>query len=94
MILLAQPEQAAAQQAAVTTPPPSADAAAPTAEAAPTSAPGTGSSTRYKVKKGDCLSTIAKRHGMTWQELYKANKKAVGSNPNLIHPGLKLVIPS
>jgi LysM repeat protein len=47
----------------------------------------------YTVKKGDTLAKIAKRHGTTWQKLYKMNRTAVGSNPNLIHPGLQLKTP-
>jgi LysM repeat protein len=45
------------------------------------------------VKRGDSLSKIAAAHGTTWQKLYETNKAAVGSNPNLIHPGLKLKLP-
>ncbi len=51
--------------------------------------PSTGS---YTVKKGDTLSSIGRRFGESWQTLYKANKKVVGSNPNLILPGQKLVV--
>ena len=46
----------------------------------------------YTVKKGDTLSAIGKAHGESWQTLYAANKKVVGSNPNLILPGQKLVV--
>jgi nucleoid-associated protein YgaU len=44
----------------------------------------------YTVREGDTLSTIAARHGTTWQRLYAANKTAVGGNPDLIMPGLRL----
>ncbi|MGV9557967.1 LysM peptidoglycan-binding domain-containing protein [Streptomyces sp. NPDC003401] len=44
----------------------------------------------YTVRAGDTLSTIAARHGSTWQRLYAANKAAVGGNPDLIVPGLRL----
>ncbi len=47
----------------------------------------------YAVKSGDNLSVIAARYGLTWQQLYHANRGRVGDNPNLIHPGLKLKIP-
>lgn len=54
----------------------------------------TGSNTRwYTVKSGDTLSKIASRYGISWQTLYASNRGAVGSNPNLIHPGLRLKIP-
>ena len=51
----------------------------------------------YVVKKGDSLSAIAQRemgNGDRWPELYAANKSAIGNDPDLIHPGLELVIPS
>jgi LysM repeat protein len=45
----------------------------------------------YTVKRGDSLSKIYKSLGYkTWQDLYNANKKAIGSNPNLIYAGTKL----
>lgn len=47
----------------------------------------------YEVKSGDSLSKIAKNYtGMTWQKIYEANKDQI-KDPNLIHPGQKLVIP-
>lgn len=50
----------------------------------------------YTVKAGDSLSKIATAKNVTggWQALYAANKAAVGSNPNLIHPGLVLKLPA
>ena len=51
----------------------------------------------YTVKKGDCLWNIAQKllgKGARWQEIYKLNKKVIGSNPNLIYPGQVYVIPS
>jgi hypothetical protein len=47
----------------------------------------------YTVQKGDNLSSIAKKYGMSWQDLYSANKSAIGSNPNLIYAGTQLNIP-
>ena len=47
---------------------------------------------RYVVKKGDTLSSIAKRYGTTWQQLYEKNKRTIGSNPNLIKPGQELIV--
>lgn len=46
----------------------------------------------YTVKPGDNLSKIAASLHVSggWQHLYSLNKAAIGKNPNLIHPGLKL----
>lgn len=54
----------------------------------------------YTVVKGDCLSVIAqkvrKQYGtsVTWQEIYSWNRSIIGSNPNLIYPGQRLVVGS
>jgi LysM repeat protein len=50
----------------------------------------------YTVKTGDSLWTIAKKFyndGSKTDKIYQANKKVIGPNPNLIQPGMKLVIP-
>lgn len=50
----------------------------------------------YTVVSGDSLWKIAQKeygNGALWTQIYNANKAAVGGNPNLIHTGLKLVIP-
>jgi hypothetical protein len=50
----------------------------------------------YTVKKGDSLWKIAKNvygDGSKWRQIYDANKKVIGKNPNLIYPGQRLVIP-
>ena len=49
----------------------------------------------YIVKKGDCLASIARKMtgSSSWRDLYERNKDVVGSNPNLIYPGMKLIIP-
>lgn len=50
----------------------------------------------YTVKKGDCLWNIAKKFygkGSKYTLIYNANKKVIGSNPNLIYPGQVLKIP-
>ncbi|WP_372634408.1 5'-nucleotidase C-terminal domain-containing protein [Cohnella sp.] len=44
----------------------------------------------YVVVSGDHLTKIAKRYGTTWQTLSKLNKL---SNPNLIFPGQRLLLP-
>ena len=46
----------------------------------------------YVVKKRDNLTKIARKYKMTWQELYNKNKEIIGSNPNLIRVGQKLLI--
>ncbi|MBX9392586.1 LysM peptidoglycan-binding domain-containing M23 family metallopeptidase [Streptomyces sp. TRM72054] len=48
----------------------------------------------YSVKVGDYLSKIADEQNVSggWQRLYEDNREAVGENPSLIHPGLKLTI--
>ncbi|KMS77960.1 peptidase [Streptomyces regensis] len=48
----------------------------------------------YTVRSGDCLATIAQDQHVSggWQRLYDDNRQAVGADPGLIHPGLKLSI--
>lgn len=48
-------------------------------------------SEKYMVKKGDTLSTIARKYGTTVAKLAKAN--AI-QNPDVIHTGQLLIIPS
>lgn len=47
----------------------------------------------YTVKEGDTLSAIGKRFKVSWEDIYKENRKTVGPDPSLIQPGMKLVIP-
>ena len=53
------------------------------------------SASTYTVKKGDFLSSIARRltGSANWKKIYEANKAVIGSNPNLIYPGQVLNIP-
>ena len=45
----------------------------------------------YIVQKGDTLSSIAKKLGISnWRTLYDQNKSVIGSNYNLIRPGQRL----
>jgi len=44
----------------------------------------------YFVKRGDTLSSIAPRFGLTWQKLYAMNRAAIGGNPNKIKVAMKL----
>ncbi|MGW3020330.1 M23 family metallopeptidase [Streptomyces longwoodensis] len=48
--------------------------------------------TTYTVRAGDYLSKIATEQHVSggWQKLYQDNREAIGDNPSLIHPGLKL----
>ncbi|MCM1371032.1 MAG: M23 family metallopeptidase [Clostridium sp.] len=46
----------------------------------------------YIVKKGDNLTTIAKKYNTTWQKIYNDNRLIIGSNPNIIKVGQKLII--
>ncbi|MEH0574016.1 MULTISPECIES: LysM peptidoglycan-binding domain-containing M23 family metallopeptidase [Streptomyces] len=48
----------------------------------------------YIVRSGDYLSKIADEQnvGGGWQKLYQDNRAAIGGDPSLIHPGLKLSI--
>lgn len=51
----------------------------------------------YIIVRGDTLSGISRRFAedsSKWPELYNQNRKVVGSNPHLIFPGTKLVIPA
>ena len=52
-----------------------------------------GVSREYTVERGDSLSKIAKAYGVTWQDIFEANKDVI-SNPDLIQPGWKLKIPT
>lgn len=62
---------------------------APAPAVAPAAAPAV-----YTVVPGDCLSTIAAERGLSggWEQLYADNHKAVGEDPSLIHPGLRLTL--
>ncbi|MEV6738146.1 peptidoglycan DD-metalloendopeptidase family protein [Streptomyces sp. NPDC051104] len=53
----------------------------------------TGSRT-YTVEAGDWLEKIAREQHVDggWHRLYEDNRSAVGSDPSLIHPGLKLTL--
>ena len=53
-----------------------------------------GSEVFYTVVAGDSLSKIATKYpGVTWQKIFEANRDQI-KNPDLIHPGQKLRIPS
>jgi spore coat assembly protein SafA len=46
----------------------------------------------YTIQSGDTMSRIAETHGVSLQELIKANPQI--SNPSLIKPGQAVKIPS
>ncbi|MFC8080035.1 LysM peptidoglycan-binding domain-containing M23 family metallopeptidase [Streptomyces sp. NPDC057307] len=48
----------------------------------------------YSVTAGDYLAKIAETQKVSggWEKLYEDNREAVGDDPSLIHPGLKLTI--
>lgn len=48
----------------------------------------------HSVVSGETLSKIAREYSVSggWKKLYEGNRKAVGENPNLIHPGITLTI--
>jgi len=53
--------------------------------------------TEYTVKIGDTLSSIARKHygnADKWNVIYKANRSAIGSNPENVKMGMKLIIPA
>ncbi|MEV7689609.1 M23 family metallopeptidase [Streptomyces bungoensis] len=48
----------------------------------------------YTVQSGDCLSVVAAEQHVAggWHRLYDDNRQAIGDDPSLIHPGLKLAL--
>ncbi|MER6420026.1 LysM peptidoglycan-binding domain-containing M23 family metallopeptidase [Streptomyces sp. NPDC001137] len=63
-------------------------------KAARKSAGGNAGVRTYSVRAGDYLSKIADEQHVAggWHRLYSDNRRAVGDDPSLIHPGLKLTI--
>lgn len=51
-----------------------------------------GGGNTYTVESGDNLSKIAAKYGLTWQQVFEANRDII-SDPDLIHPGQELKIP-
>jgi nucleoid-associated protein YgaU len=57
--------------------------------------PYTASKREYVIKSGDSLSKIAKEfygNAGDWKKILEANKDTI-KNPDLIHPGQKIIIP-
>lgn len=62
---------------------------------APSATPKAPAAQTYTVVAGDSLSKIAKRvygDANQWRRIFEANRDQI-ENPDLIHPGQKLVIP-
>lgn len=57
-----------------------------------TDAPAGGGAT-YTVAAGDSLSKIGAAYGVSWQEIFEANKDVI-DDPDKIYPGQELTIPS
>lgn len=53
--------------------------------------------TTHKVEQGECLSVIAARHGLTWQQLWDCEANAAlrerRKNPDILYPGDEVEIP-
>ena len=55
-------------------------------------AAGGGGGHTYTVESGDNLSKIGQKYGITWQQIFEANKDTI-SDPDKIFPGQELKIP-
>ena len=55
-------------------------------------AAGGGGGHTYTVESGDNLSKIGEKYGITWQQIFEANKDVI-SDPDKIFPGQELKIP-
>jgi nucleoid-associated protein YgaU len=53
---------------------------------------GVAAGTVYTVRSGDTLSGIGKNYGVSWQEIFEANRDIL-DDPDLIKPGQELNIP-
>ncbi|MFH9295106.1 transglycosylase SLT domain-containing protein [Streptomyces sp. NPDC017520] len=74
-------------------------ATAPQQAVAPASIPQVNSAVRaapaeHSVAAGETLSKIAREYSVSggWEKLYEGNRKIIGENPDLIHPGIKLTL--
>ncbi|MFE7385505.1 peptidoglycan DD-metalloendopeptidase family protein [Streptomyces zhihengii] len=84
------PAPAAAPTSAVASVP----AAASVATKAPVAQPAAKAPKTYTVVAGDYLSKIADEQDVRggWKQLFDDNRRAIGADPSLIHPGLELTI--
>ena len=51
------------------------------------------SANTYTVQSGDSLSKIGERYGVSWQQIFEANRDKL-DDPDKIYPGQELNIPS
>lgn len=51
-----------------------------------------GSGSSYTVQAGDSLSKIGSKYGVSWKEIFEANRDKL-DDPDKIHPGQELTIP-
>ncbi len=56
------------------------------------SATGSGSGSTYTVQSGDSLSKIGSKYGVSWKQIYEANRDKL-DDPDKIFPGQELTIP-
>ncbi|MCP9989027.1 LysM peptidoglycan-binding domain-containing protein [Streptomyces sudanensis] len=91
---LALPLTGAAAASAAPAAAPAAIADKPAAAPAAAKAAKTAKAVTYTVTAGDTLSGIAEEHSVRggWKKLYQDNRKAVGDDPSLIRPGLRLTV--
>lgn len=47
----------------------------------------------YTVQSGDSLSKIGSKYGVSWQQIFEANRDKI-DDPDKIYPGQELTIPS
>lgn len=50
-------------------------------------------STTYTVQSGDSLSKIGSNYGVSWQQIFEANRDKL-DDPDMIQPGQELTIPT
>ncbi|MEU5136448.1 LysM peptidoglycan-binding domain-containing protein [Streptomyces californicus] len=69
-------------------------APAPAAVSAQANSAAQAAPAQHSVRAGETLSKIAREHSVSggWEKLYEGNRKIVGENPDLIHPGIKLTL--
>ena len=53
---------------------------------------GSSGGTTYTVRSGDTLSGIGQKYGVSWQDIFEANRDIL-DNPDVIKPGQELRIP-
>jgi hypothetical protein len=48
----------------------------------------------HMVQEGQTLGIIAKRYWLpSWKYLYEVNREKIGDNPDLLQPGIELIVP-